>query len=442
MPLLRQVHQKARRMGDSLALALMLCVSVFVLILAYRSVRAVPLLAGWEAVLFKAMLYYLSFVALRTGLLLLFSFADRFFQRRLPTISSFPLVSIIVPCFNEAVVIRQVLNSLLHIDYPNFEIIVVDDGSTDDTLLEAKAMEQDGKIRVVYQKNGGKAEALNRGVSEALGEYVLNIDADSVLAPTVIRVAMPYFKNDPRVAAVAGNVQIGNTGANLLTRFQRLEYTVGLNFHKSAQSFLSMVTIVPGPIGLFRRSAILEVGGYRTSTFAEDCDLTIRLLLAGYQTVYCPAMIARTEAPEDFESLLKQRYRWSRGMIQAIRENSWCLFRPWKDLRKFSVIAYMVLETIVIPTANFIFALLFVEHAVLSGRAVILGPFFIQLTVLDLILTTYAVMSEPEALSLVVLSTVNRLTYGLSMEVLRFFSILDELIGLPMNWNKLVRKGL
>ncbi len=408
----------------------------------YRAAGTPEQLNSWETMLYRAMLLYLVFISLRTMLLILFSFADRFFQRALQPITTFPLVSVIIPCFNEETVVHQTIESIMGMDYPNLDIIVVDDGSTDQTLTVAKGYENGKRVRVVHQRNAGKAAVLNRGISEALGEFVLCVDADSVLSENVIRDGLAYFVQDPKLAAVAGNVQIGNTSRNLLTKFQQLEYIIGLNFHKSAQSFLSTVNIVPGPVGLFRRSALVSIGGYRSETFAEDADLTLRLLVGGHRIAYSPRMIAITEAPEDFTSLLKQRYRWSRGMVQAVKLNAYYLFRPWKNFRNFSILLYTTIETAVIPSINFLFAMLFIEHAVLTGRPVILGPFFLQLMTLDVILTVYSVLTERQVVSLVLLSMVNRLTYGLSLEVLRFFSIIDEVLGLPMSWNKLERKGL
>jgi hypothetical protein len=117
------------------------------------------------------------------------------------------------------------------------------------------------------------------------------------------------------------------------------------------------------------------------------------------------------------------------------------VFQPWKSLRNFLILSYFWLETALIPTANFVFAILFLEHAVLTGRMNVLGPYFIQLTLLDGVLTVYSLFAERGLMGQLLLSMVNRLTYGLSLEVVRFFSMLDEVFGLPMNWGKLVRRG-
>lgn len=420
----------------------MALISLVLIFLSFRQILDFQSKSRWDSFLFHAMLFYLVVVTLRTALLLILSFAERFFTSadHAPLIIR-PLVTVIIPCYNEEIVVLQAVRSTMQLQYSNLEILVIDDGSTDQTLLNAQSIREDSRVRVIHQANAGKAAALNRGILEAAGEYVLCVDADSILAPDVIELGLRYFQRDANLVAVAGSVRIGND-INTLTQFQKLEYLVGLNFHKSAQSFLGMVTIVPGPIGLFNRQKLIDIGGYQMNTFAEDCDLTIRLLMAGYRIRYCPDMVAVTEAPEDYDSLLKQRYRWARGTAQAILSNSYWFTHPFKNFRNFCIIFYFTFETFTIPIVNFLFVFLFIQNAIYAGNAAILGPYFIQLTVLDMVLTTYSVFTEKALPKLVFLSLINRLTYGLSLEVLRFFSLIDELVGLPMNWGKLQRKGL
>ena len=419
---------------------IILLAGILALVFFYSNATGTTL-TGWAKVISDCMMFYLFFVLLRTVLLVLCSFGEFYFRKTLSEPKEYPLVSIIMPCFNEEKVIATAIQSVMELDYPNYEVLVVDDGSTDLTLDAAKKLEKKGRLRVVSHENAGKSGALNRGIAEAVGEYVLCMDADSILAPNVLKLAIAYFEKNPKLAAVAGSVVLGNT-PNVLTLFQRLEYVIGLNFHKTAQSFLSMVTIVPGPIGVFKRDVIIRLGGYHHDTFAEDCDLTIRMLVEGYDLAYCPEMIAVTEAPEDLRSLISQRYRWSRGITQAIAKNSGWLLRPHVSLRNFSIVAYMVIESLVIPIVNFTFAMITLQHGLLYGVQHLLGPFYASLTLLDIVLAMYSVATENQNLKLILLASINRVTYGLALEILRFFCIFDELFKLPMNWGKLVRKGL
>jgi biofilm PGA synthesis N-glycosyltransferase PgaC len=220
------------------------------------------------------------------------------------------------------------------------------------------------------------------------------------------------------------------------------DWNTGLNLFKSAQSFLGMVTVIPGPVGLFRRSAVLAVGGYMHNTFAEDCELTIRLLMNGYQTVYEPNMIAVTEAPESLKELVQQRYRWSRGVVQALQQSWFWLKQPKVEPRNVLILGYLAVESIFIPVCNFLFAFLSLEYSLSHDTAALFGIFFLDLMALDVILALFCVVLEQAPVKLLFTASINRFTYGFALEILRFFAIVDEALGLPMTWGKLERKGL
>ena len=396
---------------------------------------------GFGNVLVTLMLGYLVFTFIRTVVYLVFSFLNFIYVKRITRPKNHPLISIIVPGYNEEKVISTAIKSLTQMDYPNFEILVVDDGSKDDMFLVAKEYEDDRRVRVIKKINGGKSSALNRGISEALGEFVLCMDADSKLDKGVLFKAMAFFEADPKLAALAGNVVVGN-GKNLLTKFQKLEYVTGLNFYKSAQSYLGIVNIVPGPIGVFRKSVLHKIGGYKEDSFAEDCDLTMRILFNGYSVRYCPELYAVTEAPEEFQELVKQRYRWSRGVLQAINLQISTVFSEKFSIRNLLILGVAYIESVIIPILNFLFAISTLFYALMFDSTQLMGSYFVGLTLLDVSLAAYSVYTEKHVASLVLLSVVNRLSFGLSMEVVRFFAMLDELLKVPMTWGTLIRKGL
>lgn len=230
-----------------------------------------------------------------------------------------PLVTVIVPAYNEENAIGKTVDALLDLSYVNKEIIVVDDGSTDKTLEIAKKHAKNGSTRVVTKPNGGKWDALNTGIKAAGGEFIVCIDADTVLDPDAIQRLIKHF-SDPHVAAVAGNVKVGNR-RGLLTKLQALEYVVGINLHRRSEAYLQNVTVVPGPIGAFRASVLKEIGMFEGDTFAEDADVTLKILKAGYKTVYEARAIGYTEAPTTMTSLAKQRYRWYRGSLQVLSKH-------------------------------------------------------------------------------------------------------------------------
>src|SRR5687768_1626571 len=299
-------------------------------------------------------LTFLIILILRYVILLWLGYLHHVETDALPVeLAGAPPVSVIVPAYNEEAVIESALRSLLELDYPTYEVIVVDDGSTDGTVERAAALAGEfgpATIRVVTRPNGGKASALNAGIALARYDFVLCMDADSRLSPGAIRVAMRHFR-DPRVGAVAGNVKVVNRGT-MWTALQALEYIEGLNMARRAQGFLRAVNIVPGPVGVFRREALIGVGGYDTDTFAEDADLTLKILTAGWHITYEDRAIAWTEAPERLQDLIKQRYRWTRGILQALRKRSGWLLAPRGGAGVWLSLLAMLFEAILWPLMN------------------------------------------------------------------------------------------
>ena len=319
-------------------------------------------------------------------------------------------VSILVPAFNEGLVIEAAIGSLLELDWHSFEIIVIDDGSTDDTYERACTLEGvhgAATVRIIRKANAGKASALNTGLAVASSPFVLCMDADSRLSRDTLRLAMRHFSN-PRIGAVAGNVKVVNRGT-LWTRLQALEYIQGLNLPRRAQGFLRVVNIIPGPIGVFRREVMTQVGGYDTDTFAEDADVTIKILGAGWQIVYEPGAIAWTEAPETVHELLKQRYRWTRGILQALRKRGDWLARPRGDTAVWISLQALLFEAIVWPVVNVVGNLLFAIAALSLGAASMVMHWWLLLTMLDLAAALHTVAMEEEDITLVPLAIPYRL---------------------------------
>jgi peptidoglycan-N-acetylglucosamine deacetylase len=249
---------------------------------------------------------------------------DRFRRRRqgkAGTAAGYaPDVAVLVPAFNEEKVIVRTIQAVLNSDYPRLHVIVIDDGSTDRTYEVAKeifAQEiADGRVTVLTQPNGGKARALNFGLEHVTEEIFVGIDADTVIAHDAISYLVPNFI-DPRLGALAGNAKVGNR-INLWTRWQALEYITSQNFERRALNMFSAVSVVPGAIGAWRTEAVRALGGYHADTVAEDADLTMALLQAGYKVEYEDRAIAYTEAPHNPNGLMRQRFRWSFGILQAV----------------------------------------------------------------------------------------------------------------------------
>jgi poly-beta-1,6-N-acetyl-D-glucosamine synthase len=355
---------------------------------------------------------------------------------------TWPPVTIIVPAYNEGLVIEPSIRSLLQLDYPAYEILVVDDGSSDDTRERVAPLEGrhgDVTVRLVSKVNGGKASALNTGIALARHDFVLCMDGDSKLEPQVLRVSMPHFAKS-HVAAVAGNVKVINRQSHLAS-FQALEYVQGLNMARRAQGFVRVVNIIPGPIGVFRRSILQEVGGYETDTFAEDADLTLKILSSGYHIVYEDRAIAWTEAPETVNDLIKQRYRWSRGILQAVRKRKLSLLNPI-SLWVWLSLVMMLFEGIAMPAASVVVNGLFAITALANGQ---LGAYivwwFALFSMLDVVAAMYCVSAEQEDLRLVPYSLFMRYLYFPIVDVTKLMATVEELQNVEMTWGKLQRSG-
>jgi poly-beta-1,6-N-acetyl-D-glucosamine synthase len=355
---------------------------------------------------------------------------------------NFPAVTIIVPVFNEEEVIVPALQSLLALDYPDFHILVVDDGSTDRTReLASKLAGNYGgvSLKVVSKSNGGKAAALNTGIALARTPFVVCMDGDSRLAPGTLRAAIPHFA-DPRIGAVAGNVKVVNRN-NVWTKLQALEYIEGLNLARRAQGFLRIVNIIPGPIGVFRRDVLVSVGGYDSDTFAEDADLTLKIVTAGWHVVYEERAVAWTEAPEFFLDLVRQRYRWTRGILQALRKRSSLLASPKGQVAVWISIASMFFEAVLWPTVNILGGLLFTLAALSAGVASGIFYWWMLLTMLDVAAALYTVVMEEEDLGLVPYAIVYRFLFITMIDVAKLCATIEEAAKVRMTWGKLARAG-
>ena len=237
-----------------------------------------------------------------------------------------PFVSVLVPAYNEQAVIGATIESLLRSDYENFEVLVIDDGSKDDTLAVARRYASHPAVRVISKENGGKASALNLGVREARGEVLIAMDADTVFDPRFISYMLGHFR-DPTVGAVSGNAKVGNRRGTL-AGWQSIEYITNFNLDRRAYTLLNCITVVPGAAGAWRKRDVLAAGGFGHGTLAEDADLTISVRRLGRRIVFEDRAIAWTEAPETVQAFIKQRRRWSYGTLQVLWKHRDVLLRP------------------------------------------------------------------------------------------------------------------
>jgi poly-beta-1,6 N-acetyl-D-glucosamine synthase len=357
-----------------------------------------------------------------------------------PVLSSYPLVSIIVPAYNEELNAVSSLENLLKTDYPNFEIIFVDDGSKDETYEKVSyVFANHPKMKIFTKPNGGKASALNFGISKSNAGYVVCIDADTKLKYDAVSQLMKHFLNENKIGAVAGNVKVGNE-VNALTRWQAIEYISGQNFDRRAFANVNAITVVPGAIGAFRKNVIEEAGGFTTDTLAEDCDVTIRIVRAGYLVANETNALAFTEAPEKTKQFIKQRFRWSFGVLQTFWKHKDTLFnRKFKWLGWLAMPNMLLFQYIIpafIPVAD-VFMLL----GICTGNGSKILPYYILFMLFDAAIAFIAFRMEKEKASRLIWLIPQRIIYRWLMWYVLYKAARKAIKGELQGWGVLKRTG-
>ena len=412
--------------------------------------------SGWRAVAtagFRAWRWLVetmwTFMLVATGLvvvrsLLLAGLAwrqQRANRRRPPVrIASWPAVSVLVAAYNEGRVVAKTLGSLLDCDYEGeVEIVVVDDGSKDDTAAECQRVAAtDPRVRVFSQANAGKSAALHRALAESRREIIIFLDADTHFERATIRKLVEELA-DERVGAVSGNARVGNRH-NFVTHCQALEYVCGYNLDRRAYTGWNCVTVVPGAVSAFRRSAITAAGGFSHDTLAEDTDMTLTLQRLGWRIGYAPEAIAWTEAPETWRALAKQRVRWAFGTMQCLWKHRDLTFDPSHPALGFFALPsawfFHLMLVAIVPLADGILL-----WSIVGGYAVALWPYFAAFLVLDLLLATLACALEGLPLRRVWRIVPMRFAYRWLLAWVVWKSIVLALRGALVGWGKLERTG-
>jgi len=386
---------------------------------------------------------------------------DRLRRAPVKNLVDAPFVSILVPAFNESETVIGALRSLITLNYPNYEVIFVDDGSTDDTFVKAFPMA--GKYAnctlYVYTKpNGGKWSSLNFAYHKARGNLLLCVDADSGLASDALRIMVPRIA-ETGVVGVSGQVTIRNRH-NFLTRLQAAEYLLGNGGMRMALSMLGAVTVMPGSIGLYRREIlerITKIPGTRPTadahqgpgavygplsgeTFAEDFQLSLSALALGGRIVYEPRAYAYTKCPDNVVTLMSQRYRWIRGTwqvysiyVRTLRK----LAKPQKKVWILPVVMAVLypVDIFLVPLLNFFFWVSIAASVALGYSMGFVAVWIGSVALLNVMTAMIYILEQDDEVTLVLLIPLLDLYQSILVNSAWVTAAVDEARGTRMRWS-------
>lgn len=364
-------------------------------------------------------------------------------------------MAVIIPAYNEEKVICNSVGAILASDIEGFEILVVDDGSTDSTAdVVRRTFKDEPRVRIIRKNNGGKWSALNLAMESTDADVVVTLDADTIFAPDALRRLVGHF-SDGTVAAVAGHAVVGNR-VNLITRLQALEYVTNQNLDRRALEVVNGITVVPGAIGAWRREALLAIGGFSSDTLAEDADATVRLVLAGGKILYEPRATARTEAPESMATFMKQRLRWMFGTLQVGYKNRSVMWRMRPvGLGLFglpNIIIFQFLFTLMAPIIDLMLVWSIVtsinnfnmrpDEGIPSALLAV-GTYWAAFQLIEIVTAAFAISLDEQKKTwrLLPLLLVQRFIYRQLLYVVAIRVMLAALKGSMLGWGKLMRTG-
>ncbi len=404
-------------------------------------------------------------------------------------------ISIIAPAYNEQNGIVDNVKSLLQLEYPEFQIIVVNDGSKDDTLLklinnfnlmpiyhQSHFTVQTQEIRSVYASpkfknlivvdkvNGGKADALNAGANVAKFPLIATIDADSILERDCLLKIVAPFIDDENVIAVGGTIRIAN-GCKIrnghvetvglpkkwLVKFQIVEYIRAFIFGRSGFDIINSLLIISGAFSCFKKEAVIEVGGFKAGSIGEDMEITIRLHRIirtknpNAKIAFIPDPVCWTEAPESIKVLKSQRIRWQKGTIESLMAHKKLFFNSkyrWLGLIGYPYFFFFEMLGPVVEFGGYLFVLISFYFNWISGHFVFI--FFITLVLYGIIISTFSILLEEltyskypkpkHLLQLFLAAIIENFGYRQMTVFWRFVATIEYLLG-KRKWGKMKKKG-
>ncbi len=460
---IKRIGKKNTRQGSTLPLMVPLYV-FFLLIPVFFAVMLI--INGKFSFIMLVIMVSLSFTVYWSFLNVTLAVRQKYEENKAlaKPLTRFPLISIIVPAYNEEKVIAGTLDTLLETCYPNKEIIVVDDGSKDRTYQIASTYARRG-VKVIRRPNSGKAVAMNHGLCFAKGEIIVCVDADSVVSRTAL-MEIARSLMDSSVLAVASNVKVLNR-QNPLLACQALEYIFDINIPRRGLDTFEAVTIVPGCLGAFRAAAVRNSGGWDIDTVVEDFDLTIKVSKAGALDAHrrfganklrppaakivdqetklsngirvSSAAVVYTEAPGSFTALWKQRMRWYYGTFQVLLKH-----RDAFSNKRFGALyglsfPYIVISMVLYPVSNIVVPIAGI-FAIMEGNMISLVITLCLFAALQFMIYALAIELDNEDRKLALFLPLF-VGYKIMLDFIRLHALLNLLTNRRVEWNKAQRTG-
>ncbi len=400
----------------------------------------INLLGTWSLALTALMRYVMMIVIFRTVFMFGFFLLSLIPKKNVDQ-SWNGKVTVIIPAYNEEKNIAATVMSVLHNNYKNKEIIVIDDGSTDKTasVVEKLTQRYPEIIRLYTIPNGGKANALNVGFQYSTCEVVITMDGDTVFAQDTIEHLVKHF-SDKTVGSVSGKVCVVDSD-RLLGAFQSTEYIVGQNIEKRGLARVNGIHVVPGPIGAWRRESVLACGGYSHDTLVEDQDLSVAVQQLGLKILYEPRARGFTETPATVRDFIKQRFRWVFGTLQCIWKYKKYTFNLRRPSLGFIILPNNILSNIVIPLSSPIIDL-YGLYAIIFGHSVQVIQMYLFFVLFDFLYCSIAFKFEKGNRKLLLYIPLQRLFYRFIMYYIIVKSVIKAIEGTSALWNKVKRTGL
>lgn len=381
-------------------------------------------------------------IILRVAVLIGLLTAPRLYQKRRKRYPAFDgKVTILIPAYNEEENIRSTIESTLRSFYQKREVIVINDGSTDSTkqvVEETIAAHPKSTISLLSVENGGKARALTLGAQKARGDVLVILDADAVLDAEAVSLMVRHF-SDPKIGAVAGKVYT-TSQRTLLDRFQALEYAVGQNIDKRAMGNVNAVGVVPGPAGAWRRSLVLEAGGFPQDTLVEDQDMTLTVLRMGYQIRYEPRALAYTETPHTIRNFLAQRFRWVYGTVQCFWKHKGVFIEQPRSVMSLIIMPNTLLFSILLPLTYPLVDTVLIGSLFFGVWQNVLLPVLV-FTGVDMLYAMWGLSGEKRQKGLLWFVPLQRLYYRQLLYYTVIRSLVHAIEGRGSRWNKFAKMG-